>query len=119
MDILKPNINITVFNGRVKYLDYKIEVFKSPISDNKIYNHIYDGYILYYKHVCNSDKDTIRIEPYIAYICCIKDGNKIFETISFVKLFNILNIVYNKDSIIKHIYDITYDRFDITNLLNN
>lgn len=118
IDKYKPDINVISFNGKVDYLNEKIEVFKFSISNNNIYKHIYDKYILYYKHVCNSDLNTKNLEPYKAYICFIENGKQIFNSISFVKLFNILNLVYNKDSIIKHIYDITYKQFDITNLLN-
>lgn len=117
IDIHKPNINVISFYGKVDYLDIKIEVFKFPIPDNKIYKHIYDKYIIYYKHVCNSDLTTKKVEPYKAYICYIQNSKQNFETISFIKLFNILNLVYNKKSIIKHIYEITYTQFDITNLI--
>lgn len=113
----KPNIIISPFKGKVKYLDFKIQVYKFPISDSNIYNHIYDKYILYYKHVCNDDLNKRNIEPYLAYICYIQDGKQEFDTISFIKLFEILNLIYNKKSIINHIYDITYRQFDITKLL--
>lgn len=118
-EISKPDINVVTFKGKVDYLDIKIDVYKFPIKDNKIYNHIYNKYILYYKHVCNSDLKTRNIKPYNAYICYIEDGKINFETICFIKLFNILNLVYNKNSIINHIYDITYKQFNISNLIKN
>lgn len=117
IDISKPNINVISFYGKVDYLDVKIEVFKFSIPDNKIYKHIYDKYIIYYKHICNSDLNTRKVEPYKAYICYVENSKQKFETISFIKLFNILNLVYNKKSIINHIYEITYNQFDITKLI--
>lgn len=116
---LKPDINIISFLGKVNYLEEKINVYKFPISDNNIYKHIYDKYILYYKHICNSDLNTRKQEPYKVYMCCIENGKQIFETISFVKFYKILNLIYSKNSIISHVYDITYNQFNITKLIEN
>lgn len=117
-DIVKPDVNIVSFNGKVDYLDHKVEVYKFPIPVNKIYSDIYNKYILYYKHVCNNDINKRHIEPYVAYLCCIENGKQVYDTISFIKLFKILNIVYNKLSIINHIKYITRDKLDISELIN-
>lgn len=113
----KPDLNIISFYDKVNYLDHKVQVWSFPINI-KHYKHIYDKHILYYKHVVNSDLKRKNIEPYKAYICCIVNDKRIYETVSFIQIFKILNLFYNKYSIIKHIYDITYNQFDITNLLN-
>lgn len=115
-DFIKPDLDIVSLYDEVGYLDEKVEVYKFP--NNNKYNHLYNNSILYYKHVYNKDLKRRDVEPYKAYICYKDKNKKMFDTISFVKLFNILNLVYNKDSIIKHFYNITYNRFDITNLLN-
>lgn len=113
----KPDLNIISFYDKVNYLDHKVQVWSFPINI-KHYMHIYNKHILYYKHICNSDLNTKKVEPYKAYICYIQDGKRTYETVSFIQIFKILNLFYNKNSIIKHIYDITYNQFDITNLLN-
>lgn len=115
---LKPELDIVSFFGKVGYLDEKVTVYKFPIYDKNKYKHIYKNYILYYKHVVNSDLERKGIEPYKAYICFIENGIRKFDIIPFTKLFKILNLIYNKESIIKHIKYITYGNFDITNLLN-
>lgn len=117
-EFIKPDLKIMSFFGKVGYLDEKIELYNFPIKDKDLYKHIYNNCILYYKHVYNKDPNGRHIEPYVAYICCIENDKQIFKTISFIKLFNILNLIYNKESIINHIYDITYNRFNIKNLLN-
>lgn len=116
MDKTKPDVNIFRFKGKVDYLDFKIDVYKNPIKNNSIYSDIFDKYILYYKHVANSD-NTRHIERYIAYICYLENGKQEFLTFSFIKLFKILNKVYNKHSIINHIKDITNNILDISNLI--
>lgn len=117
-EFIKPDLDVVSFYGKVGYLDEKVEVYKFPIDNKNKYNHIYNNYILYYKHVVNKDIKEREVERYKAYICYKYKSIKLFTTISFIDLFKILNLVYNKDSIIKHIYNLTYHQFDITNLLN-
>jgi hypothetical protein len=85
----------------------------------KEYSHIYDKQILYYKHICNPDKNKYKrsIEPYIVYICYLKNGIRNYESFSFLILYNILSIKYNKRSIINHIKTITYGKFNILKLI--
>lgn len=117
-DIIKPNLDIVSFLGKVGYLDEKVRVYKFPIDNKNKYKHIYNKYIIYYKHVVNKNLKEREVEKYKAYICYKDNCIKSYTTISFIDLFKILNLVYNKDSIIKHIYNLTYHQFDITNLLN-
>lgn len=70
-ELFKPNINTISFNGKVDYLDHKVEVYKFPINDKNKYSHLYNNSIIYYKHICNNDLYRKTIEPYVAYMCCI------------------------------------------------
>lgn len=112
----KPDLMIRATYNKVDYLDEKVKVWIFPVNVNE-YKHIYNKQILYYKHVCNKDLERRHIEPYNAYICYLENGKRKYETISFITLYNILTIKYNKYSIINHIYDITYNQFDISGLI--
>lgn len=115
---IKPDVNIESFFGKVGYIDKKVKVFKFPIKDNNIYSDIFDKYILYYKHVANGNISGMKKEPYLAYVLCIENSKPKYETISFIDIFKILNKIYNKNSIINHIKEITYNKLDISKLLN-
>lgn len=116
----KPVLPIKYKFDKVDYIDNKLQVWEFPMDISE-YNHIYNKKILYYKHVCNSNKNKEERlkEPYKAYVCYLENGKKKYESISFTILYKILIMKYNGESISNHIYDITYNQINIHKLINN